>query len=126
MQTCSIIVNTFNLSDTYTLKTRELLDNLLEGTLESGHNEWNLIDRFIITFILTLYYTDMILELMLENFSNYYPVLQRSDSRPQRHPEFTFYLLVIARIAPINRHIDMNITLTCEPTLSYDKGTAYS
>ena len=126
MQTCSIIVNTFNLSDTYTLKTRELLDNLLEGTLESGHNGWNLIDRFIITFILTLYYTDMILELMLENFSNYYPVLQRSDSRPQRHPEFTFYLLVIARIAPINRHIDMNITLTCEPTLSYDKGTAYS
>jgi hypothetical protein len=126
MQTCSIIVNTFNLSDTYTLKTRELLDKLLEGKLESGHDGWNLIDRFCFAFMMTLYYTDMILELMLEKFSNYSPVLQRTDSRPQRHPEFISYLLVIARIAPINRHIDMNITLTCEPTLSYDKGTAYS
>ena len=71
MQTCSIIVNTFNLSDTYTLKTRELLDNLLEGKLESGHDGWNLIDRFCFAFMLTLYYTDMILELMLEKFSNY-------------------------------------------------------
>ena len=126
MQTCSIIVNTFNLSDTYTLKTRELLDKLLEGKLESGHDGWNLIARFCFAFMLTLYYTDMILELMLEKFSNYYPVLQRTDSRPQRHPEFISYLLVIARIAPINRHIDMNITLTCEPSLSYDKGVAYS
>ena len=126
LQARIIMVDTFESSDSNILKTLDWLDRLLDERLESGDAGWNLLVRFSLAFMLTLYYTDIILELMLGKFSNYYPVMQCSVLRPNRQPEFTSYLLVIARIAPINRHIDMNITLTCEPSLSYDKGVAYS
>ena len=45
---------------------------------------------------------------------------------PQGPINSFFYLLVIASIVPINKHLDMNLNLTCMPTLSYDKGIAYS
>ena len=126
LQTRNIIVNKFELSDSHILKLLDWLERLLQGAQESGHAGRNLLVRFSFTFILTLNLFEVILELMLEKFSEYYPVLKCFVSRPPRQPEFTSYLLVVARIAPILKNIDMNLNLTCEPTLSYDKGTAYS
>ena len=86
---------------------------------------WDLISRFSFTFLLILNFTDMMLD-MIEKLENYPRPPRQLLSRPSRQLEFTFYLLVIARIAPINKRIDMNLNLTCEPTLSYDKGIAFS
>ena len=45
---------------------------------------------------------------------------------PQGHPNNIFLFLDIASLAPINKLLDMRRNLTCAPTLSYDKGVAYS
>jgi hypothetical protein len=46
--------------------------------------------------------------------------------RPQGQPDYTPYFLVVANIIIIHKLLDTNITLTCPPTLPYDKGVGFS
>ena len=45
---------------------------------------------------------------------------------PQGPINSFFLLLVLASVVTINKHLDVRKNLTCSPTLSYDKGIAYS
>ena len=53
-------------------------------------------------------------------------LLKPQYSCPQGPIKFFLYFLVIASIVPIHKLLDMNLNLTCPPTLSYDKGIAFS
>ncbi len=45
---------------------------------------------------------------------------------PQGPINSFIFWLVITSIGSINKHLDVRKNLTCPPTLSYDKGIAYS
>ena len=53
-------------------------------------------------------------------------LLKPQYSCPQGPIKSFLYFLVIASIVPIHKLLDMNLNLTCPPTLSYDKGIAFS
>jgi hypothetical protein len=44
----------------------------------------------------------------------------------QGMPEYTPYFLVVANTIIIHKLLDTNITLTCPPTLPYDKAVGFS
>lgn len=52
--------------------------------------------------------------------------------KPQRHLhpqgllDYTPYFLVVANINTVHKLLDTNTTLTCPPTLPYDKGVGFS
>ena len=48
------------------------------------------------------------------------------SSCPQGPKYYILFFVVVANTVIINTHLDMNANLTCPPTLSYDKGIAYS
>ena len=95
----------------------------LKIQLDGGHIGPVLFLFFILLFAFS------VLMCALRDMNSFYCNRPRPEPPSFLCPQglkYVFFSLVVASIVTINKHLDVKKNLTCPPTLSYDKGIAYS
>jgi len=92
--------------------------------LEGGHSGIDLI-LMLVLFTPVFMFTSVVTSLLFFGNDSHW-LVPPSSPCPQGPKYYTPLFVVVANIVIIHKLLDMNTNLTYPPTLSYDKGIAYS
>ena len=92
--------------------------------MEGGHSGIDLI-LMLVLFTPVFMFSSVVASLLFFGNDSYW-LVPPSSPCPQGPTYYTPLFVVVANIVIIYKLLDMNTNLTYPPTLSYDKGIAYS
>jgi len=92
--------------------------------LEGGHSGVELILILVLSTPVFMFMS--VVASLTFTFNDSHWLVPPTSSCPQGPKYYILFFVVVANTVIIHKHLDMNTNLTYPPTLSYDKGIAYS